>query len=339
MNINQASTGDKLRISELDVLRGFAAIAVMLYHYTIVYPATMEHGDYQQYLPYGVYAVHLFFMISGFVIFMTLERTRTALDFIVSRFSRLYPVFWAAVLLSQTVVWLSPPSSHYVSWTEALVNMTMLGELFHVRLVDNVYWSLVIELNFYLIMLGLYVAGWLKHIERLVIPWLLLQLLAIGPAKVMHYTFPSLLAVAFLLKYAHLFFAGILCYRIRFQGQTTQRLVLLGACLVTQFFVQGISAGCVSLIFFGLFVALAKNWLGWLAVRPLVFLGTISYGLYLVHQNIGYVVMNHLQNYPRIVQVLAAETTVVILATALTFLIEKPAMKTIRNIYKRDIAK
>jgi peptidoglycan/LPS O-acetylase OafA/YrhL len=327
------------RIAELDVLRGLAAIAVMLYHYTVVFPVETHHTNYlilycYLHLHYGVFAVHLFFMISGFVIFMTLARTRTALDFAVSRFSRLYPVFWAAVLLTQKVVWLSPPAEYAVSWREAIVNLTMMGEPLKVRLVDHVYWSLVIEVVFYTIMLGIFLAGWLGRIERLITPWLLLQLAVMGTAAVFHHAIPQTLAVLLLLKYAHLFLAGILCYRIRFLGQTRTRLALFGACFLVEFIVQGMAAGAFAIVFFGLFFVLAKSRLEWISVRPLVFLGTISYSLYLVHQNIGYIIMEALISCPRLIQLLAAACLVILLATFLTYFVEQPALKLIRRIYK-----
>jgi hypothetical protein len=40
---------------------------------------------------YGLFGVELFFIMSGFVIFMTLERSATLFDFAVSRFARLPP--------------------------------------------------------------------------------------------------------------------------------------------------------------------------------------------------------------------------------------------------------
>jgi peptidoglycan/LPS O-acetylase OafA/YrhL len=81
------------RLLELDVFRGLAALAVVLFHYTTVYERTYDHHDEMLFdFSLGHYGVQLFFIISGFVIFMTLNRTKSALDFVVSRFSRLYPV-------------------------------------------------------------------------------------------------------------------------------------------------------------------------------------------------------------------------------------------------------
>jgi len=87
------------RLAQLDALRGVAALLVVGFHYTTRFDQLYGHaGEPLLSLPWGHYGVNLFFMISGFVIFMTLERTQRATDFVVSRFSRLYPAYWGALL-------------------------------------------------------------------------------------------------------------------------------------------------------------------------------------------------------------------------------------------------
>ena len=98
-------TSTPSRMVELDALRGIAAVAVLGYHFTTRYQEQIGHvGGMPADLSVGRYGVHLFFLISGFVIFMTLERTRTVADFAVSRFSRLFPGYWAALSLTSLVV-------------------------------------------------------------------------------------------------------------------------------------------------------------------------------------------------------------------------------------------
>ena len=90
-------TSTPSRMVELDALRGIAAVAVLGYHFTTRYQEQIGHvGGMPVDLLAGKYGVYLFFLISGFVIFMTLERTRTAADFVVSRFSRLFPAYWVS---------------------------------------------------------------------------------------------------------------------------------------------------------------------------------------------------------------------------------------------------
>jgi len=327
-----AASADQSRIAELDVLRGFAAVLVMIFHHTVIYQNMYGDGRAPG-LPFGVFAVHLFFMISGFVIFMTLARTRTALDFVVSRFSRLFPVFWVAVLVTQTVVSLAPLPILAVSWHDALWNLTMVPEALHVPMVDNVYWSLIIELAFYGWMLACFLSGGLRYIELLAGPWLAVQVAVAGILS--GYRIPQALSALLLLKYAHLFLAGILCHGIRVDGPTPLRQRLLAACCVTHFIVQGVAAGMFGLVWFALFYTLARRRLDWIVVRPFVFIGTISYSLYLVHQNIGYVVMRGLAAWPRPVQLLAAAVSVLFIATLLTYFVEQPALRLIRRLYKK----
>jgi peptidoglycan/LPS O-acetylase OafA/YrhL len=124
-------------------------------------------------MPWGARGVQLFFIISGFVIFMTLERTRSAMDFVVSRFARLYPAYWAAMYFTIAVVLISPVANYEPeSLTQVLANITMWHSLFRIPHVDGAYWTLYVELWFYVSMLVLFVTGRLRQIEL----WLLVAL-------------------------------------------------------------------------------------------------------------------------------------------------------------------
>jgi peptidoglycan/LPS O-acetylase OafA/YrhL len=321
------------RLAELDVLRGLAALAVMVFHYTIRYAEIFAPGGPPA-SPnlLGHTAVHLFFMISGFVIFMTLSKTRTALDFVVSRFSRLYPVYWVAALLTFAVLTFARLPDDAPRVGQLLGNLTMLQFWLRIPAIDGVYWTLAVELSFYALMLALFLGGWLRRIERLVIPWLLLEIAWAFAIRGHH--LPKIIEVSLLLKYAHLFLAGILFYRLRFEGSTPARHALLACCFAAHAALNGPVGALFAAGFFAAFYALASDRLAWIAARPLVFLGAISYSLYLVHQNIGYVVMRALGGFPRPLQIAAAIAVALLLASLLTFFIERPALRAIRVWYK-----
>jgi peptidoglycan/LPS O-acetylase OafA/YrhL len=329
----------KTRIQELDVLRGLAAIAVMIYHYTVVFTSMVSHTDYRLSVPYGVYAVHLFFMISGFVITLSLDHAKRPLDFVVSRFSRLYPVFWVAVLLTQSIVFLSPPAEFSVSWWDAIINLTMIPGPLHKPLVDNVYWSLVIELVFYGILYTFWFLKMLPRIEWIVIPWCLLQILAANAQNLIGQPVPQIVSVLLLLKYAHLFLAGIIFYRIRCFGFNAFRILLACVCLATEFFVQGVIAGYFSILFFVLFLLLSTERLQWIAVKPLLYFGGISYSLYLVHQNIGFEIMLWLDCFPFGIRMGVAVIFVIFISHLLRTLVELPAMAVVRAFYRQAESK
>jgi peptidoglycan/LPS O-acetylase OafA/YrhL len=93
------------RLYELDVLRGIAAFGVMLYHYTFRFEALYRHpghpsGALWDAFRHFAFGLPMFFIISGFVILMTLDRTERASDFVYARFNRLFPAFWAAIAVT-----------------------------------------------------------------------------------------------------------------------------------------------------------------------------------------------------------------------------------------------
>jgi peptidoglycan/LPS O-acetylase OafA/YrhL len=96
---------------------------------------------------------------------------------------------------------------------------------------------------------------------------------------------------------------------------------------------QGIAAVAAAIVF----CAAARGGLRWLANGPLIFFGTISYTLYLVHQNVGYIVIRALtaRGVSATVAIAIAFACAVCLAASLTWLIEKPSLRLIRDIYAR----
>src|SRR5262245_30053823 len=143
------------RIAGLDVLRGCAAAAVMLHHhgqyYDVLYPGRVPLSFD---LGPGHFGVELFFIISGFVILMTIERKRTGWEFAISRAARLMPAFLAALLLATALLAVNPmpPSLNTPSARQFLANLTMAPSLLGEIDIDVPYWTLTYELVFYVLM-------------------------------------------------------------------------------------------------------------------------------------------------------------------------------------------
>ena len=138
------------RLGGLDALRGSRRSV----SYSIIF--TWYYGQGVSYyfapsfsFPLGRYGVDLFFVISGFVIFMTLNRSANIRAFAVSRFARLYPVFWTAVGIAVAARALD--GKLRMSSGDILANLTMVPELFGAPFVDGVYWTLFYELIFYIL--------------------------------------------------------------------------------------------------------------------------------------------------------------------------------------------
>ncbi len=312
----------------------------MLYHYSAGYdavgPRHAAPGLGWRFI-HGNYGVELFFIISGFVIFMTLERTATVRDFAVSRMTRLYPAFLASLAATLLV-------SHALGFTPGqagpaaiAANLTMVPQLFGVEGIDASYWSLLYELVFYalagttVLVLGarepeLPCLVWIAVAEPI---WIWTD--RGGPQLA------GMLTAAF---YAHMFVIGIMLHRIHAgRARALTWLVLATALAVTskgahfdliplpRFWYSALMAGFTGLVWFA---ATERGRI--LAVAPLRFLGRISYPLYLVHQVVGYAVMWRLegQGLDPNLAVAAAILVALLLAAAISRWIEWPAQRWLR---------
>lgn len=317
------------RIAELDVLRGIAAVSVVLYHFQIFnLPHLQIIGTP---FKYGFYGVHLFFMISGFVIFMTLEKAKRPLDFVISRFARLFPAYWFAICLTLFFIFILPNPPRELTNYDILFNFTMLQEYFGHGNVDGSYWSLSFELAFYLTIFILFYFIPRRNIELISISWLSFYLLIlIGE----HFglKLPKYLNILLLSHYVQLFIAGMIFYKIRSNGGNLKKHCLIFLCLFIGFFIgKPIESGLIFGLFFAIFYAFVYNKIRFIVIRPLVFLGTISYSLYLIHHQIGLRIMPLFNN--SILGFITSLLAVFALATIINMTIERPCQKLIKNVF------
>jgi len=329
-------SGSRRRLLELDAFRGIASLGVLFFHY--YYHVFEVYGPAEramQVFEYGQYGVELFFMISGFVIFMSLERTYRVIDFVVSRFARLFPVYWLSIAITTAVVWHFGLPDREVSLRDTLINLTMLEEFANVPKVDGAYWTLTLELCFYILIGTAWFTGALKRFH--LTAGLALAFLAVAQS-IRHFSgfeFPWKIMTFFMMEYGHLFLLGMLLYRHATDRTTRLTWVYMAGCLLLCLFHGWLVTGLV-LGFTGLFFAVRHGWLQVLCVRPLLFFGAISYSLYIVHQNTGYVILRELteagMSWP-MAQALTSLLAIAV-ATAMTYLVERPAARLVRRWWK-----
>ncbi|MGB3948382.1 MAG: acyltransferase [Bacteroidia bacterium] len=339
MNSSQSGLS---RIPELDALRGIAAIFVVFFHLTMRYPQKTLGFNL------GITGVHLFFIISGFVIFMTVNKITSSKEFVVSRVARLFPTYWTCVTITflfllYTAITQNTNIGQLLN--NYFFNLYMVQYYFGVPNLDNAYWTLVVELVFYVF---IYILLLTKQLNKIVVVgcsgllFVAIYTFILKPyyggihAIISHYV-P-------LINHFPLFFAGILFYKLKINKPVINVFVnyfIIAVCLLLQLFLyaQAVDIWSVSWfeynvmlgVYFLIFVLFVNNKLGFLVTKPTLYLGTISYALYLIHQiiSIDYVLpflMGDLgwAYWPSaIVAVLIALT----LASLITFYIEKPLGK------------
>ena len=336
----QADT-DRSRLVELDALRGIAAVVVVLYHLTYWNDAA---GQAPFSVFWGHYGVELFFIISGFVIFMTLAQARDLRAFAVSRVARLYPAYWCGVVITSCVAWATETSAPSVS--TVLTNLSMLQEFFQIRDVDGSYWTLAIELEFYLAIALLF---YFKLITRIVDVLLVALLVAHGAQLGIAWLglpLPSVLQVG-LVQYGPFFAIGISLYLLRTNPVHRGAIAVIALALLYTcwdgppgvFPPRPADYSVVALCLVGTTWLALNGWLKLLRWPVLLWFGQISYPLYLIHQRIGSDMMLalHRRGVPGAVVIAVAFVAITALAWAIHVWIETPARRAIRSALQREV--
>lgn len=323
------------RIPELDSLRGFAAVAVVLFHYFYNYDKHYGHNfAISGLFELGQAGVHLFFIISGFVIYWTLIKSENIFQFAWSRFSRLYPVYWAAVFISFTSTLLIGPPDRTVGVTDALLNLTMFHEYVGIAHVDRVYWTLSIELAFYILVGSALFLGLTKYTFQICLLWITLAL--ITRLFNLHL---GLIHKALILNWCHLFIAGIMFYLIWSKSTNIKIAYTILALSAVTSYISNSGFTCILVLSFYLLFPLAIfGKMQFLNHSVLIWFGKISYPLYLVHQNIGYGII--MQFYAKEISPVISIPVAILFSIFIAFLLNKyvetPSMKALRNYAKRS---
>jgi peptidoglycan/LPS O-acetylase OafA/YrhL len=337
-----------VRFEELDALRFFAALSVVFYHYCFrgftADGLQLTRFDFFSPLArYGYLGVDLFFLISGFVISMS-AAGKDARQFVAGRFIRLYPAYWMACLLTFTVTWGLGAEKLRVDFSNFAVNLTMLQSYFSVRHVDEVYWSLVVEMKFYCLIALLCWGKWIHHLPRLLVLWLgatVLERFVVHLPGVSALLFPDwssyfIGGTALFLatqarerwKFDLLAFVSML---VAIKGAAVDRVATLSAHYGAGFS-PWVIGGAVVLSYTLLWAVSFRlyprwNWRLWATF------GALTYPLYLIHQNIGYTLIDHLS--PLLGSSLGLVGTVLIVllgAFGIYSQIELPAQRYLKRI-------
>ena len=305
------------RISALDGFRALAILLVAGFHYTSRFPTPdlPAKSPFRGFLPfeYGWMGVELFFVISGFVILMTLQRSHGLVDFACRRFARLWPPLIGAAILTTAVTWLLGPSEWRVSPLDFACSILLVDPKFvslfatggSVKWVDPVYWSLGVELRFYV------VAGTVYALSkgRFVPCWIALQAsVALSGALSLPQGPDTAVTIALFPKYMPYFTLGICVFEIWSKGESKVwaifgiglafQLIMMDSALSLDLFAgrsPSVSVIANLLIFtlFGLFL-LGNRLMALFQMRPLVALGRASYSFYLLHNVIGLCIMREM---------------------------------------------
>jgi peptidoglycan/LPS O-acetylase OafA/YrhL len=316
------------RVNEIDLLRFIAALAVVFFHYAFRGYASdglsvMPYPWLTPVAKYGYLGANLFFIISGFVILMTAERGSLRC-FMVSRMVRLYPAFWTCCTITFVLILLLGAPRFHATWHQYLVNMTMLSGFAGVDHIDGSYWSLFVEMRFYALVGVVLAARRVRHIQSILVGWLLLSILSeLWPNKYVRYFL--------IVDYAAYFIAGATCFLVWSTGLTVTRAGVLLLCWCLALFqsakmvdeligrynmeMSNYVAGALITLCFVAVLLVSLKATGVFGRSRWILPGALTYPLYLIHENVGFIIFNAL--YPAVnAHVLLWGTLGLMLATA-----------------------
>lgn len=287
------------RLVQIDVLRGLAAVLVVVAHSSEYFTAralALGHGvgfdTLVRTFDFGRIGVVLFFTVSGFVVANSLSAPDSKIrHFLARRFFRLYPLYWFSMLLAY-FFWTSPQPDVAM----ILANLSMFPSLWSAKAMLGLYWTLEVELVFYLLAVLLVLGGGLFRPAVLAVA--MLALLAIF-ALVMFGLLPSPATLewkSFPYNLMYMLF-GVLWFNTTGQGgQATgwRRAVFWGSLLLlmappmfsllkyaSSHSADDLRLGLAYPLAVALFAAVYFTKAQWLGA--LVKLGVISYSMYLMH--------------------------------------------------------
>lgn len=362
MGAQLSPTKADTRLDRLDGLRGIAALAVVLYHYTVrwtepyhretLYPfGTIFPDTFPFLVGAGDFGVRLFFVTSGFVILLTLEKSSGLLEFAFRRIARLWPTMLVCATLSTLIINLSGFADRVPSVARFEVTpLEYFSSVFFIapnlvasvigaprsHWVEGVYWTLWAEVRFYaVIAIVWYLFG------RRFFKWawlsLLLTSVAAGAGSPVFESYWAQRILTLILQPGYLawFSFGIVAYKAWKREFGAVELAILGTCILSAFWIEPSTMVGINLtVLLAFLIAILRGpWTRFLTFGPLLSIGLASYPLYLFHERFGVILLHDLGNAGVPTAILLPGMFITAIAAALIIhrLIETPSRQWIRR--------
>jgi peptidoglycan/LPS O-acetylase OafA/YrhL len=356
---------EQSRVSLLDSFRFLAILMVIFYHYYSRWTMPISKLKLYDYdysfdiFKYGYLGVEFFFIISGFVIYFTLTKTQSKLIFLKKRFIRLFPTMLLCSVLTFLFFLffdenLLFPNSHNIK--NVIFSCTFLSpnlaEQFGFNLVyiDGSYWSLWVEIQFYFISCFIYFINPKKFLFHFGLISIFLffghialnsnlgsELIITNFSNEFYEFILNFCRILNLSEYVLWFLMGMIFYEL-FQNKKKYKLLILLFFVVTIqfFFLKYLPIILISSFFIILFLLMIykPNWIAFLNNKFFIKIGVVSYSLYLIHQNIGVLIINKMSDLIKTDYMILIPLVIIVLLINFSFFIFKYFEKPISIFFK-----
>jgi peptidoglycan/LPS O-acetylase OafA/YrhL len=323
---------EKVHIKSLDFLRAFACLSVCWYHFVYFTPDFLPADSWLRMSGmYGFLGVQVFFIISGFILPWSMHQGGYTFSnyprFLAKRAVRIEPPYLITIVLTITVNYLATKSHLYrgapfhVSLPQVLLHLGYLNTFFHYPWLNQSFWTLAIEFQYYVLVGFLF--PWISNesrYKRWIIAALFLSSFLISKSH------------AFITAFGPLFLSGFIAfqYKVEIIKRAEFLFMLAVAIATTAFFIDAKYAIVILLCVPSLLLIKTEN-------KTILFLGSISYSLYLLHPIIGQKVVNLSMNFVHSTTVKFAVALLAVICSSvaayvLYLLVERPSLKFSKGI-------
>ena len=317
---------EQRRISVIEAMRGLAAMSVALFHFSVRLDIAARDAFF-----YGWIGVDVFFVISGFVIPLSLYGRGYTIaqfpQFMMRRLVRLEPPYLVSIILVLAVWHLSTlmtgptASAPDYSWPQIASHLLYAVPLTPFSWISPVYWSLAYEFVFYIVA-GLTFASLIRR----PIEWTVLLAATITALLYWVEAGFDVCIVEFLI--------GIIVMRIvTREGSRSRLLFWLCTSIGVAFYTAGPWVGTAVGLAAAAILLLRDVQLG----RWAIVAGSLSYSLYLTHTAIGMPIVDLAKDYVKglhseVVLMIAALVASIGFAYLFSRLVERPSIRASRHI-------
>lgn len=349
------------KIPEIQGLRAIAIMMVAIFHFTARWSEYFPYRSTTDSIPFrlGHFGVNLFFVISGFVILASLERSPSIVNFARNRILRLIPplllivpICYVSELLASVTDFHKLASPRNLVPSLTLLNPEILSMFLgrNFQWVMGVQWTLSVEIAFYILASAVFFfVSRRKIVEILLVIACLTSAIFVlaGRFDSHHAAMVRRILEVLGVNYSFYFLAGMCLYRIRYRNKPRFNFGIYLLCLVLCEFVasggrrgfqEGYSFAFAAALIFAIFTVTAlatlkSEYMRLLRSRILVTIGNASYELYLVHEVVGVLVIFQLSATLQLSPITSLSLATLVLAslTYMSILVERLWSSRLRN--------
>lgn len=323
-------------IYELDYIRAISAIFIVLYHYTTQYDTSIGHlSAWPIAFPWGCWAVNTFFLLTGYLTVRNFKEG--GFTFALKRFARLWPAFAVCVVITSVCMALLMPE-RLRSASDILLNLTMFPGYLGAEAVDGVYWTLPLEIIFYFWIMVFMIGKRKRQAENLLLVWATMAV----ALNLCHWfeinAMPiKLLRLVLIPERASCFILGAALHL--FHNRKWGKWLAIALCILGTLIAQGLEVCLWTIAWAALIWAVTTGRLRFalknsnILHKSILFLSGISYTLYLLHQFIGFAIIQKIEQMGAKSElwIFLPMAVSVILATAVHYTVELPVGRWLLN--------